>query len=49
MRTQWNSRKRVDAVLNHKETDRVPIDMTLTINPYLGLLDCLDIHPEEEN
>ena len=48
MRKEWNSRKRVEAVLNHQEPDRVPIDMTLTIKPYLGLLDYLDIHPAEE-
>jgi uroporphyrinogen decarboxylase len=48
MKTDWSSRRRVETALNHREPDRVPIDLNLTINPYLGLLDYLDIHPDEE-
>ncbi len=47
METRWTSRKRVEAAINHREPDRVPIDMTLTIKPYLGLMEHYGMQPDE--
>jgi len=41
------SRQRVDAALNHREGDRVPIDLTITKIPYLRLRRYLGL-PEEK-
>jgi len=43
LRTTWNSRKRVETALNHREPDRVPLSMTITETPYLRLRDYLGL------
>lgn len=48
MRNNWNSRKRVEAALNHQESDRVPLSMTITEIPYLGLREHLGL-PADPN
>ena len=44
----WTSRKRVEAAINFEEPDRVPIDMTITTKPYIGLRQALGMPPEED-
>lgn len=46
--TEWTSRKRVEAALNHREPDRVPLDMNITLNAYLRLREYLDLPPEPD-
>ena len=46
MDVDWTSRKRVEAVLNHRVPDRVPMDMTLTRIPYERLRTALGLDPE---
>jgi uroporphyrinogen decarboxylase len=48
MQEQWTSRKRVEAALSHQEPDRVPIDLTITLTPYLALRRELGFPPEED-
>jgi len=47
MTTTWTSRRRVEAALNFEEPDRVPLDMTITLNAYRNLRDYLGLPPEE--
>jgi uroporphyrinogen decarboxylase len=44
----WTSRKRVEAAINFQEPDRVPIDLTITTKPYVGLRKSLGLPPEED-
>lgn len=37
MNKTWTSRQRVETALGHREPDRVPIDLTITIHPYQKL------------
>lgn len=46
MPKEWNSRTRVEAALLHQEPDRVPMDLTITEKPYLGLREVLGLPPE---
>jgi len=46
--TEWTSRRRVEAALNHQEPDRVPMDMTITQIPYVRLRDYLGLPPEQK-
>jgi uroporphyrinogen decarboxylase len=48
MDEDWTSRKRVEAVLNHRVPDRVPIDMTITRIPYERLRTALGLEPEPD-
>lgn len=48
MSDAWNSRKRVEAAINFQEPDRVPMDMTITTKPYIGLRDALGMPPEQD-
>ena len=43
----WTSRKRVEAALHHKEPDRVPLDLSITLNAYINLREYLGLHKEE--
>lgn len=43
----WTSRKRVEAALSHNEPDRVPLDISITLNAYIKLREYLDLPPEE--
>lgn len=45
---EWTSRKRIEAALNHREADRVPTDLAITIAPYRRLRTYLGL-PLEEN
>ncbi len=47
MTNEWTSRKRVQAALAHQEPDRVPIDLTITLTPYLRLREYLGLPPEQ--
>lgn len=47
MTPTWTSRRRVEAALNFEEPDRVPLDMTITLNAYRNLRDYLGLPPEE--
>ncbi len=47
MANQWTSRQRVEAALAHREPDRVPMDLSITIDPYIRLRDYLGLPPEE--
>ena len=44
---KWNSRKRVETALAHKEPDRVPLDLQITLNAYINLREHLGLPPEE--
>jgi uroporphyrinogen decarboxylase len=44
----WTSRLRVEAALNHQETDRVPLSMTITEIPYIRLRDYLGLPPDKK-
>jgi len=48
MTERWTSRKRVEAALNHKEPDRVPIDFCITLVAYRRLREYLGL-PAEPN
>ena len=48
MKDTWTSRKRIEAALNHQEADRVPLDLSITLNAYINLRDYLGL-PVEEN
>ena len=48
MAEQWTSRKRVETTLNHQEPDRVPLDISITLNAYTKLRDYLGL-PADEN
>ena len=48
MSEPWTSRKRVEAAINFQEPDRVPIDMTITTKPYIGLRTALNMPPEKD-
>ena len=39
----FSRRKRVETILNHKEADKVPSDITITVKPYKDLCDYLNI------
>lgn len=45
---EWNSRQRVITTLEHKEPDRVPIDLAPLVDCYLNLKDYLGIRIDEE-
>ncbi len=47
MSEAWTSRKRVEAAIRFQEPDRVPIDLTITTKPYIGLREALGMPPEE--
>lgn len=47
MITEWTSRRRVEAALAHREPDCVPMDLTITVKPYLRLREYLGLPPEE--
>ena len=47
MSEPWTSRKRVEASINFQEPDRLPMDLTITTKPYLGLRKALGLPPEE--
>lgn len=42
----WDSRSRVAAALNHREPDRVPVDLNITEIPYRRLRERLGLPPE---
>ena len=48
MTADWNSRSRVEAALNHQESDRVPLSITITEIPYLRLREHLGLPPDAE-
>ena len=48
MSDSWTSRIRIEAALNHQEADRVPLDLSITLNAYINLRDYLGL-PVEEN
>ncbi|MEE9513857.1 MAG: uroporphyrinogen decarboxylase family protein [Anaerolineales bacterium] len=48
MAESWNSRRRVEAAISHQEPDRVPIDLTITQEPYEKLRQALGFPPEED-
>jgi uroporphyrinogen decarboxylase len=48
MTEKWTSRKRVETALEHKEPDRVPLDLSITLNAYINLRQHLGL-PAEEN
>jgi uroporphyrinogen decarboxylase len=48
MNEEWTSRMRVDAALNHREPDRVPLDLTITQRPYERLVEALGFPPEKD-
>ncbi|NQS92107.1 MAG: hypothetical protein HQ574_06815, partial [Chloroflexi bacterium] len=48
MNQKWTSRKRVEAALAHTNPDRVPLDMSITLNAYTNLREYLGL-PNEEN
>jgi len=48
MTDQWTSRKRVETALAHKEPDRVPLDLSITLNAYVELREYLGL-PSDEN
>ncbi len=47
MNEVWNSRRRIEAALNHQEADRVPMDMTITEIPYVRLRQYIGLPPHE--
>jgi len=44
----WTSRKRIEAALNHQEADRVPLDLSITLNAYIRLREYLGLPAEEK-
>lgn len=48
MPDEWTSRKRVEVALSHREPDRVPLDLSITLNAYIELRKYLGL-PEEDN
>jgi uroporphyrinogen decarboxylase len=44
----WTSRLRVEAALDHREPDRVPLSMTITEVPYNKLRDYLGLPPDKD-
>jgi uroporphyrinogen decarboxylase len=48
MAEEWTSRKRVDTALNHREPDRVPVDIGITLNAYVALREYLGLPAEEK-
>lgn len=48
MPSEWTSRKRVEAALNHQEADRVPLDINITLNAYLALKEYLGLTEEKD-
>ena len=48
MTAAWNSRSRVEAALNHQESDRVPLSITITEIPYLRLREHLGLPPDAD-
>jgi uroporphyrinogen decarboxylase len=47
MSNHWTSRKRVETALAHKEPDRVPLDLPITLNSYIKLREKLGLPPED--
>ncbi|MBN2044554.1 MAG: hypothetical protein JW757_06000 [Anaerolineales bacterium] len=47
MTAVWTSRQRVEAALNHREPDRVPLSMTITEVPYVRLREHIGLPPDE--
>lgn len=48
MAESWTSRMRVEVAIAHQEPDRVPIDLTITQEPYEKLRQALGFPPEED-
>lgn len=48
MSDQWTSRKRVETALLHKKPDRVPVDLSITLNAYVNLREYLGLPPEKD-
>ncbi|MCB9450128.1 MAG: uroporphyrinogen decarboxylase [Anaerolineaceae bacterium] len=46
--TEWTSRRRVEAALNHQEPDRVPTDLTIVEIPYVRLRQYLGLPKEKD-
>lgn len=44
----WTSRRRVETAIDHREPDRIPIDMTITQSPYVRLREALGMPPEDD-
>lgn len=47
MNKEWTSRARVETALAHVEPDRVPVDLSITLNTYLRLREFLGLPPED--
>lgn len=47
MTANWTSRLRVETALSHKEPDRVPTDLSITLNSYVRLREYLGLPVEE--
>ena len=45
---KWTSRERIVAAINHREPDRVPVDVTPLYDFYLNLKKFLSIEIDEE-
>ena len=48
MSEKYTSRKRVEAALAHQKPDRVPLDLSITLNAYLNLRDYLGLPAEND-
>lgn len=48
MSRNWNSRRRVEVALAHREPDRIPLDLTITKLPYARLREHLGLPPEAD-
>lgn len=48
LKKSWTSRQRVEASLSHTEPDRVPLDLSITLNAYINLREYLGL-PTENN
>lgn len=48
MTSAWTSRQRVEAALNHRKPDRVPLSMTITEIPYVRLRQYLGMPADAE-
>lgn len=48
MKKEWTSRMRVEAALDHREPDRIPLDLTITKLPYIRLRKYLGLPAEDE-
>jgi uroporphyrinogen decarboxylase len=48
MNDRWTARRRVETTLSHIKPDRVPLDISITLNAYINLRRYLGL-PEEDN